>query len=336
MPWPGHRFGGHITFLMIAAGNAPRLHLHAEFLPMTQPRIRRSALYTPGANPAVLLKAARSPADVLIFDLEDAVAPEAKEEARQHVVRALADPALQSRTVVVRVNGLGTPWYEDDVRAIARCGMTAILFPKISSDQDVKLAETLLGMYGVPRSVELWCMIETPAGILNASEIGRMAQQKSSRMTTWVLGTNDLVKELRARHTSGRENLLPMLTTVLLAARANGLCVLDGVHNDVKDAQGFAATCMQGRQMGFDGRTLIHPSQIDPCHHAYSPTAAEIADARDILAAFALPEHAGKGVIQVRGRMVELLHAEVARQTLDVVEAIERAASRALEPATAQ
>jgi citrate lyase subunit beta/citryl-CoA lyase len=322
--------------MMIGAATAPRLGLHAKFRLMNTPRICRSALYTPGANPAVLLKAARSTADVLIFDLEDAVAPEAKADARQHVARALADPALRSRPVVVRVNGLGTPWYEDDVRAIAHCGMAAVLFPKISTEQDVKLAESLLAMYSVPRTAELWCMLETPAGILNAAAIGRMAQQKSSRMTTWVLGTNDLVKELRARHTPGRENLLPTLSTVLLAARANGLCVLDGVHNDVKDEAGFAATCQQGRQMGFDGRTLIHPTQVDLCHAAYSPTADEAADARDVIEAFALPENAGKGVIKLKGRMVELLHAEMARQTLDVVEAIARAAGREQEPAGAQ
>lgn len=289
---------------------------------MNQFKVRRSALYTPGSNPAVLLKAARSDADVLIFDLEDAVAPDAKAEARLHVVRALSDPGLQARPVVVRVNGLGTPWCEEDVRAIARCGVAGVLFPKISTEQDAKVAASMLGFYGAPRSTELWCMIETPLGILNAAAIGQLALQKDSRMSTWVLGTNDLVKDLRARHTAGRENLVPMLATALLAARAGGLFVLDGVHNDIKDSAGFHFTCQQGRQMGFDGRTLIHPAQIEACHRAYSPTEPEIADAREVIHAFSLQVNQGKGVIQLKGRMVELLHADIARQTLAVADAI--------------
>lgn len=289
---------------------------------MNPTTVRRSALYTPGANPTVLLKAARSNADVLIFDLEDAVAPDAKAEARHHVVCALSEAAIQARSVVVRVNGLGTPWCEEDVRAIARAGMTGVLFPKINTEQDVKTAELMLSMHGVPRSTELWCMIETPRSILNVQAIGQLALQKGSRMSTWVLGTNDLVKDLRARHTPGRENLMPILTTALLAARASGLCILDGVHNDVKDTTGFESTCLQGRHMGFDGRTLIHPGQIDACHDAYSPTESEIADAREVIDAFSLPENLGKGVIKVKGRMVELLHADIARQTLALADAI--------------
>lgn len=285
-------------------------------------KVRRSALYTPGDNPAVLLKAARSDADVLIFDLEDAVGPDAKAEARGHVVRALSDPALATRAVVVRVNGLGTPWCDADVRAIAHCGMSGVLFPKINTEHDVKVATTMLGFYGVPRSTELWCMIETPLSILNAAAIGQLALQNDSRMTSWVLGTNDLVKDLRARHTPGRENLVPMLATALLAARAGGLFVLDGVHNDIKDSAGFDFTCQQGRQMGFDGRTLIHPAQIESCHRAYSPTETEIADAREVIDAFSLQANQGKGVIQMKGRMVELLHADIARQTLAVADSI--------------
>ena len=295
---------------------------------MKDVQVRRSALYTPGSNPAVLLKAARSPADILIFDLEDAVAPQAKVEARRHVVRALADPAIQSRTVVVRVNGLDTPWAEEDVRAIARTGIAGVLVPKVNTEQDVRSAETLLNLCGVPRATELWCMVETPLALLNAQGIGQLARQKGSRMSTWVLGTNDLVKELRARHTPQREGLVPMLAIALLAARANGLCLLDGVHNDIQDTASFEFTCQQGRQMGFDGRTLIHPSQVEPCHRAYSPTEAEIEDARETVAAFAQPENAGKGVLQVKGRMVELLHAEIARHTLAVADAIAQAAQQ--------
>jgi citrate lyase subunit beta/citryl-CoA lyase len=165
-------------------------------------------------------------------------------------------------------------------------------------------------------------MIETPLAILEAQAIGRLALEPSSRMTTWVLGTNDLVKELRARHTPQREALVPMLAIVLLAARANGLCVLDGVHNDIQDAAGFEASCLQGRQMGFDGRTLIHPAQLEVCHRVYSPTAQELQDARAVIDAFELPENQGKGVLQVNGRMVELLHEQIARQTLAMAEAI--------------
>lgn len=307
----------------------PGIHATLQTLSrMNVPPIRRSALYTPGANPAVLGKASRSDADVLIFDLEDAVAPDAKDDARRHVVSALSDPSLQGRPVVVRVNGIGTPWCEEDVRAISRAGIAGVLFPKINTEQDVKIAETLLNMYGVPRSVELWCMIETPLAILNAQAIGKRGLERGSRMSTWVLGTNDLVKELRARHTPARENLVPMLATVLLAARANGLCVLDGVHNDVKDTSGFEFTCQQGRLMGFDGRTLIHPSQIEACHRVYSPSESEIAEAKDVVQAFSLPENRDKGVIQVKGRMLELLHADIARQTIAMADAIAFKAQR--------
>jgi citrate lyase subunit beta/citryl-CoA lyase len=291
-------------------------------------QVRRSALYTPGTNPTVLLKAVRSEADVLIFDLEDAVAPESKDDARRHVVHALSEPAVRDRSVIVRVNGLNTPWSEEDVRAIARTGASGVLVPKINTAQDVRNAESLLNMCGVPRLTELWCMIETPLAILNAQSIGQLPLQEDSRMTTWVLGTNDLVKELHARHTRTREGLVPMLATALVAARASGLCLLDGVHNDVKDTEGFDFTCQQGRQMGFDGRTLIHPTQVEACHRAYSPTEAEIGEAHEIIDAFSLPENSGKGVIQVKGRMVELLHAEIAQQTLAVADAIKRAERR--------
>ncbi len=292
---------------------------------MTTPiPLRRSALYTPGANPAVLLKAARTDADVLIFDLEDAVAPQAKADARRHVLQALAAPELQGRAIVVRVNGLGTPWCEEDVRAFARSRVAGVLFPKISTEQDARTAEALLSFHGAPGSTELWCMIETPLAILHAQAIGQFARPRGARMSTWVLGTNDLVKDLRARHTPAREGLVPLLAMAVLAARAAGVSVLDGVHNDVKDTAAFDATCEQGRNLGFDGRTLIHPSQIAPCHRAYSPTEADVSEAREIVEAFDRPENRDKGVIQLGGRMVELLHAETARQTLAIAQAIER------------
>ena len=294
---------------------------------MSSIKVRRSVLYAPGSSPAVFEKAVRSKADVVIFDLEDAVAPENKIEARLAVARALLNPSFAGREIVVRVNGIGTQWCEGDVEHLACAGATGVLFPKISSASDVKLATAMLSFYGTPRTTELWCMIETAKSILNAGEISDCAGT-GARMSTWVLGTNDLVKELRAQHTPGREGLLPLLAIALAAARAGGLCVLDGVHNDVKDIVGFESTCIQGRQMGFDGRTLIHPTQIEACNAIYSPTAKEVLDARLILQAFDLPENRGKGVIKVNGRMVELLHAEIARDIVAMAEAIAQLANR--------
>jgi citrate lyase subunit beta/citryl-CoA lyase len=288
----------------------------------------RSALYTPGVNPGVLRKAIAGAADVLIFDLEDAVAPERKPEARDTVAQLLAEAPAAGRQIVVRVNALDTNWCEADVRAVARLGPSAVLFPKIATEADAMQAAKLLDAAGAPSATELWCMIETPLAVLNVREIARAAAHTGSRMTTWVVGTNDLVKEMRARHVPGREPLVPMLTTILLAARAFGLQVLDGVHNDTKDVDGLAQSCAQGRAMGFDGKTLIHPSQVAACHGAYSPTESEVHDARRILEAFALPENRGKGVLNLDGRMVELLHAEMAQRTVAIADAINAAKRR--------
>lgn len=295
---------------------------------MASQKLRRSVLYTPGGNPAVLLKAAQSKADVLIFDLEDAVAPERKGDARLAVAKTLTDPLVAGREVVVRVNGIGTPWCAADLELLARSTATGILFPKIDSATDARRAASMLSFYGTPVKTELWCMIETPQAIMNLQEMSSCARD-IQRLSAWVLGTNDLVKEFRAQHTPGREGLLPILAMALAAARAGGLCILDGVHNDVKDTAAFAFTCKQGRQMGFDGRTLIHPSQIDVCNEAYSPSTEEIKSARAILEAFSLPENHGKGVIQLNGRMVELLHAEIAKETIATGDAIDRSAALA-------
>lgn len=274
------------------------------------------------------MKAARTDADVLIFDLEDAVAPESKTLARETVCTALNDPLVKARNVVVRVNALGSPWCELDVAAIARHQPMAVLFPKINQVADVELAEAMMSFYGIPSQTSLWCMIESPQAILNAREIGRLAGRPNGRMSAWVLGTNDLVKDLRARSSPMREGLLPILVTAVLAARANGLRILDGVHNDMADTVGFEATCEQGRQLGFDGRTLIHPAQIAPCHRAYSPSDHEVEDARAVVEAFSRPENQGKGVLRVNGRMVELLHAAMARDTLALADAIARPPGR--------
>jgi citrate lyase subunit beta/citryl-CoA lyase len=285
-------------------------------------RVRRSALYTPGVNLPVLLKAARSEADILIFDLEDAVAPESKLDARTNVLRALADASLAGRYVVVRVNGLGTPWGAEDVHTIAESRPKAILFPKINTPDDVQSAERAMTAADVVDGTELWCMIETPAAILNARDIASTGTQSTSRMTTLVLGTNDLAKELRGRHTAGRENLMPLLALTVLAARESGLCILDGVHNDVRNMGDFARACEQARDLGFDGKTLIHPTQVAECNRLFSPAAAEVLEAKAIVDAFALPENRGRGVLQVNGKMVELLHAQIAQTTIATAKAI--------------
>jgi citrate lyase subunit beta / citryl-CoA lyase len=288
--------------------------------PATRPR--RSALYTPGANARALEKTGQIPADVFIIDLEDAVAPESKPEARRHVVAFLERPRPRGRELIVRVNGLDTPWCEDDLRAVVGLGPDGILFPKISSAQDVERAEALLTAAGAPADMQLWCMIETPRGILNLQAIAQQAEVRGSRMRVWVMGTNDLVKDLRAQHTPDRTPVMHALAAALIAARAYGIAILDGVHNDIADAEGLARACEQGRSMGFDGKTVIHPSQIAECHRCFSPDPQAVVNARRIIAAFALPENAGKGVLQVDGKMVELLHAEIARETMAIADAI--------------
>lgn len=280
-------------------------------------RPRRSVLYMPGSNARALEKAASLPADALILDLEDAVAPEAKELARRQVCEAVRDRRFGKREVIMRVNGLDTPWGKADLAAACSAGPHAILVPKIDDVTHVRAAEA--AMAAAPADCALWLMIETPRSIFNAPQIAAAA----GRLTCLVMGTNDLVKEMRARHTPGREALLTALNMAVMAARAHGLAVIDGVYNDIADSEGFAAACSQGRSMGFDGKTLIHPSQIEPCNAAFSPDPDEIAQARAILAAFALPENQGKGAISLNGRMVELLHADIARQTVALAAAIE-------------
>lgn len=291
-------------------------------------RLLRSALYTPGSSPKALAKVSQSAADVLILDLEDAVAPDSKATARGAVAEMLPALVASGRSVVVRVNGIGTPWCEADVAALAPLKPTALLFPKVDTTDAIQHAAAMLSFNGAPLQTALWCMIETPAAILNAAALAGCSSGIGSRMTTWVLGTNDLAKELRARPSADRSEIAPLMAIALAAARAHGLHVLDGVHNDLDDLPGFEATCRQGRAMGFDGRTLIHPSQIEACHLAYSPSAQEVAAARAIVDAFDMPEHRGKGVIKVDGRMVELLHASIARDTLMAAEAIATAQAR--------
>lgn len=285
-------------------------------------RPRRSVLYMPGSNARALDKAKEIPADALILDLEDAVAPDAKEEARAQVCAAVKGGGYGKREIVIRVNGLDTPWGRDDIKAAAAVAPHAILVPKINSASDVERAEEALSDAGAKPGLQLWCMIETPLATLNIQSIAQKAREPGSRMSVWVMGTNDIAKELRAAHTPDRVPMLASLGLALIAARAYGLVILDGVYNDIKNEEGFAAICEQGRDMGFDGKTLIHPSQVGPCNTIFSPDPETVAFARKTIEAFELPENKGKGVLKVDGKMVEILHAEIAKRTVAIADAI--------------
>jgi citrate lyase subunit beta/citryl-CoA lyase len=283
-------------------------------------RPRRSVLYMPGSNARAMEKARSIAADALILDLEDAVAPDAKEEARAQVVAAVMAGGYGKREIAIRVNGLDTPWGMADIKAAVAAKPDAILVPKINSADDVARADAALTAAGATPSLQLWCMIETPLAILNLQAIA--ARRSGSRMSLWVMGTNDIAKELRAAHTPDRVPMLASLGLSLLAARAYGLVILDGVYNDIKNDAGFVAVCEQGRDMGFDGKTLIHPSQVEPCNKIFSPDPETVAFARRTIEAFDLPENKGKGVLKVDGRMVEILHAEIAKRTVSIADAI--------------
>ena len=281
-------------------------------------RPRRSVLYMPGANERALEKAKGLTADALILDLEDAVAPDAKVDARDRVCTAAASGEYGMREIAIRANGLDTQWHDDDVAAIAKAGPDAIVIPKINSVEDVRAIESALDSAGAPDRTKIWAMVETPIAMLHAEEIAGC----SERLTVLVMGTNDLAKELHAQHVPGRQPLLTGLGLCLLAARATGKVILDGVYNDIKDEEGFLAECRQGKEMGFDGKTLIHPSQLDPCNEVFAPSEDEVASAREIIAAFEEAEREGRGVVTVNGRMIENLHVDQARQTLAQAEAI--------------
>ena len=289
---------------------------------MTTIRPRRSALYMPGSNARALEKAREIAADVLILDLEDAVAPEAKATARVQVCAAVQAGGYGRRELVIRVNGSGTPWFAEDLAAAAAARPSAILIPKVSSPETLHdVGNRLAGLRADPATA-VWAMIETPLAILDVERIARTAGEPATRLACLVMGTNDLAKETRARFVPGRATMLPWLASALLAARAHGIDILDGVYNDIRDEAGFQAECEQGRDLGFDGKTLIHPAQVGPANAIFAPDAAELARARAVIAAFDLPENAGKGAIQLDGRMVELLHAEMARRTVALADAI--------------
>jgi len=287
-------------------------------------RPRRSVLYMPGSNARALEKARELPADGLILDLEDAVAPEAKATAREAIVKALKGGGYGDREVLVRINGLDTRWWVDDIAAAASAEPDALLVPKVSSPRQLQdLAARLVDM-GTHPSVRVWAMMETPLAMLNVGEIAHAALDSETRLAGFVMGTNDLAKDTRARIVPGRAPMLPWLMSCIAAARAYGLDILDGVYNDLGNADGFVAECKQARDLGFDGKTLIHPRQIEPCNEAFSPSPEEVAMARKMIAAFEEPGNENKGVIQIDGRMVERLHAEMARQTVAIADAIER------------
>ena len=281
-------------------------------------RPRRSVLYLPGSNPRALGKARVLPADGLIFDLEDAVAPEAKEAARATVAAALSEGGYAPRELILRVNGLDTVWGHADLAVAATLPIDAVLLPKVESADRVRLADSLLDALGAPPALSVWCMIETPLGVLRAAEIAGA----SPRLAMLVLGTSDLTKDLNASETRDRLPLMTALGLVLLAARAYGCAVLDGVQLDLADTEGFAEACRQGRELGFDGKTLIHPTQIEPANAAFAPSADEIARARRLVAAYAEGVAAGKGAIRHEGRLIEALHVEAAQRTLTLAEAI--------------
>ena len=281
-------------------------------------RPRRSMLYMPGSNPRALEKAKTLPADALIFDLEDAVAPEAKAQARGLIGEMLGQGGYGRREILVRVNPLASEWGYADLVAVAGFGADAVLLPKVESADTVRQVEQVLVASGAPETLRIWCMMETPRGILDAKEIAAA----SPRMGGFVMGTSDLAKDLGAAHTPDRLPMIVALGTCLLAARAYGLAIVDGVHLDLGDDDGFAQSCVQGRQLGFDGKSLIHPKTIEAANRVYAPSPSDIDWARKIIAAYGQAKAEGKGVVVVDGKLVENLHVIAAQRQVDLAESI--------------
>jgi citrate lyase subunit beta / citryl-CoA lyase len=281
-------------------------------------RPRRSALYLPGNNARALEKGKTLPADVLIFDLEDAVGPDAKADSRARVCDAISSESYRPREIVVRVNGLGTDWHDDDLAAVAATSADGVLVPKVETGEQVQALAAVLDELSAPESLQLWVMIETPGSFFRAEEIAAA----SDRLAALVVGTNDLVNELQALHVPGRAPVLTALSLAVLGARAAGKVVLDGVFNDVTDEAGFRTEARQGREMGFDGKTLIHPSQIGPANGLFGPSRKELADASKIVSAYEQAQAAGKSVITVDGRMIENLHVRDSQRILALADLI--------------
>ena len=285
---------------------------------MSDLRPRRSVLYMPAANERALEKAKTIAADAIIFDLEDAVAPDAKESARPNAVTAASSGEYGNRELTIRCNGLDTPWGADDLRAAAGSGASAVVVPKVGSVAYLDEISAILDGAGAPESLKIWAMIETPTAIFDVRAIAA-----HPRVAVLVMGTNDLAREIRSRlGAADRHPLVPHLATALLAAREAGKVILDGVYNDVKDLDGFRAECVQGMELGFDGKTLIHPGQVDITNEVWAPTEAEVEHARKVIAAFDEGLREGKGVVTVDGRMIENLHVANAQRVIAVADAI--------------
>jgi citrate lyase subunit beta/citryl-CoA lyase len=285
-------------------------------------RPRRSALYVPGSNTRALDKGRQIATDVLILDLEDAVAPEAKDSARATVAAAVGAHAYGRREVVIRVNGLDTTWIARDIAAAVAARPDAVLVPKLSRIEDLRRARAALAAAQAPPGLALWAMIETPQAVLNVAAIAAMAGGAGVPLTCLVVGTNDLARETGVRIKPGRAALVPWLSACVLAARAHGLAVLDGTYNQMTDWEGFHAECEQGRDLGMDGKTLIHPRQVPIANEVFSPSAEEIEWAEKVVAAFSHPENANKAVIAVEGQMVERMHLLMAARVLETATAI--------------
>ena len=280
-------------------------------------RPRRSVLYMPAANERALEKAKNLEADALIFDLEDAVSPENKELARDQACAAASSSEYGNRELTIRCNGLDTPWGTDDVLAAAAAAPAAVVIPKVDGPDYLDQVSTLLDKGGAPPSTRIWAMVETPSGILKVDQIAG-----HERIAVMVMGTNDMAKELRATITPNRHALLPYLAKCLLSARAADIGILDGVYNDITDETGFSSVCLQGAQMGFDGKTLIHPNQVAPTNKIFSPSLDELDFHRQVIEEFEAAEKDGRGVLTVNGKMIENLHVDEARRALAIAEAI--------------
>ncbi len=283
-----------------------------------QHRPRRSVLYMPGANARAMEKSRTLPADALIFDLEDAVAPNAKATARSQVIQAVEAGGYGKREILIRTNGLNTPWGYDDLVAVAKVGVDAILLPKVESAETVRQAESVLVSHGAPPDLAIWCMMETPRGMLHAEEI----VDASPRLEGLVMGTSDLAKDLQAQHTAMRLPLITALGLCMLAARAARIAILDGVYLDLNDHDGFVDSCRQGAELGFDGKTVIHPKQLAAANEVFAPSDEELRLSRRIIDAYAAAEAQGKGVVLVDGKLIEKLHVDHARRVVALAEGI--------------
>jgi citrate lyase subunit beta/citryl-CoA lyase len=278
----------------------------------------------PGSNARALDKARTLPADALILDLEDAVAPDAKQIAREQVTAAVNAGGYGPREIAIRVNAFSTPWGLDDFEAAVAAKPDAILVPKISSAAELLEVAKALKQTGAANSIRIWIMIETAASAFRLEEIAACAKDPATRLSVFILGTNDYAKETRAKIMPGRAGLLPFLALSIAAARANGIDVIDGVYNDITNVEGLKEEIAQARDLGFDGKTIIHPTHIAPCNEIFSPGSDEVAAARKVVAAFEQLENKGKGVLQIDGRMYEILHAEIAKRTVAVADAIKK------------